>query len=301
MQENFDFATLGESNRANKVKKTVNGFIGNMGIIIAAMTLFCAAAVFFMDISLASFVTASFSLSFVVLLFCAYTIYFSLADTGMRAAMSDKSYIKAKEEYEALKSELRKSGRLEYLNDFCHQYVKNELVSAKKELLLSGGISYSDFCEKYSGKDKSALPRELGRKAKRAILSANRIKPIHLTPDMLLSVGRNVSERRALRKNPERTRFFSALRALIPTTVTSFFAVSIVCSVIQEPSSSVIIECLIKLFTLVWNGSKGFLMGYNNVALDTTAYLCDCSDILTRFSAYADKAEAIKQGPSEND
>ena len=289
MQENFDFSSLGESNRVSTVKKTINGFIGNIGIIIAAMTLFCAAAVFFMDISLASFVTVNFSLSFVILLFCAYTIYFSLADTGMRLALSDKAYVKAKEDYEEIKSELRKSGKLEHLGEFCHEYIKNELVSAKKELLLSSGISYSEFCEKYSGKDKNALPSELGKKTKKAILSADRIKPLHLTPDMLLSVGHNSGERRALRKNPERTRFISALRALVPTTVTSFFAVSIVCSVIKEPSSAVFIECLIKLFTLIWTGSKGFLMGYNNISADTTAYLCDCTDILTRFSSYTGK------------
>ena len=285
MQENFDFAALNESNRLRTVKKTVNGFIGNIGIIIAAMTLFCAAAVFFMDISLASFVSVNFSLSFVLLLFCAYTIYFSLADTGMRLAMTDKAYIKAKEEYEAIKSELRKSGKLEYLGEFCHEYVKTELVSAKKELLLSSGISYSEFCEKYSGKDKKALPCELSKKAKRIILSADKIKPIHLTPDMLLSLGHTGGERRILRKNPEKTRFISAMRALIPTTVTSFFAVSVVFSVIKEPSSAVFVECLIKLFTLIWNGSKGFLMGYNNISQDTAAYLTDCTDILTHFSS----------------
>lgn len=293
MQENFDFTTLNESRRITAVKKTVNGFIGNIGIIIAAMTLFCAAAVFFMDISLASFVTVNFSLSFVILLFCAYTIYFSLADTGMRLALSDKSYIKAKEEYEEVKGELRKSGKLERLGEFCHEYVKGELVSAKKEILLSSGISYSEFCEKYSGKDKSALPSELSRKAKKVILSADRIKPVHLTPDMLLSVGHNSGERRVLRKNPEKTRLISALRALIPTTVTSFFAVSIVCSVIKEPSSAVFIECIIKLFTLIWTGSKGFLMGYNNISIDTAAYLSDCTDILLRFKSYESAGDQI--------
>ena len=299
MQENFDFTTLNESRRINAVKKTVNGFIGNIGIIIAAMTLFCAAAVFFMDISLASFVTVNFSLSFVILLFCAYTIYFSLADTGMRLALSDKAYLKAKENYEEIKSELRKNGKLEYLGEFCHEYIKNELVSAKKERLLSSGISYSEFCEKYSGRDKSALPKELGKKAKRAILSADRIKPVHLTPDMLLSVGHSGSDRRILRKNPERTRFISALRALVPTTLTSFFAVSIVFSVIKEPSSAVFIECLIKLFTLIWTGSKGFLMGYNNISIDTTAYLCDCTDILVRFSGYTSRSVEMKSAIHE--
>ena len=288
MQENFDFASISENNRMNTLRKTVNGFIGNIGIIIAAMTLFCAAAVFFMDISLASFVSVNFSLSFIILLFCAYTIYFSLADTGMRAALSDKAYLKAKEDYESIRKDLRKNGKLESLGEFCHEYVKNELVSAKKELLLSSGISYSEFCEKYSGKDKITLPSELSRKAKRSIIAANRIKPVHLSPDMLLSVGHNSGERRILHKAPEKKRFISTLHALVPTTVTSFFAVSIVCSVIKEPSSAVFIECLIKLFTLIWNGSKGFLMGYNNIAIDTTAYLSDCTDILTRFSGYTE-------------
>ena len=198
------------------------------------------------------------------------------------------AYLKAKEDYESIRKDLRKNGKLESLGEFCHEYVKNELVSAKKELLLSSGISYSEFCEKYSGKDKITLPSELSRKAKRSIIAANRIKPVHLSPDMLLSVGHNSGERRILHKAPEKKRFISTLHALVPTTVTSFFAVSIVCSVIKEPSSAVFIECLIKLFTLIWNGSKGFLMGYNNIAIDTTAYLSDCTDILTRFSGYTE-------------
>ncbi|MBQ5800373.1 MAG: hypothetical protein IIW20_00655 [Clostridia bacterium] len=275
-------------------KRSIGSFISNMGILIAAFTLLCAFAVFFMDISLSSFATVDFSLSFIILLFCAYTIYFSMADTGMRVAMSDKGYKKAREEYDALKSELQKSGRLEGLGEFCHEYAKNELVSARKNILLGAGISYDKFCEEYQHKEKSALPKSLSKRERRAIIRANRLSPVRLSPDMLLFLDDGASERRALHRNPKKIRLFSSAKALISTTMTSFFAVSIVCSVIEEPTFAILTECLIKLFTLVFNGSKGFLMGYNNITVDTTSYLFDCTDLLYRFSSH-EKAKASKE------
>ena len=275
-------------------KKGIGSFISNMGIIIAAFTLLCAFAVFFMDISLSSFATVDFSLSFIILLFCAYTIYFSMADTGMRIAMSDKGYRKAREEYESVKNELKRNGKLEGLGEFCHEYVKNELVSAKKSILLGAGISYENFCKEYQSKDKNALPKTLSKRERRAIIKANKLAPVRLSPDMLLFLDDGASERRALHRSPKRVRLFSSAKALISTTMTSFFAVSIVCSVIEEPTFAILTECLIKLFTLVFNGSKGFLMGYNNITVDTTSYLFDCTDLLYRFASH-EKAKTSEE------
>ena len=79
------------------------------------------------------------------------------------------------------------------------------------------------------------------------------------------------------------------MRALIPTTVTSFFAVSVVCSVISDPSLATVTECIIKLFALVWNGCKGYTMGYNNIAVEYSTYLSDRSDILYGAKMYFSK------------
>ncbi len=288
MQRKLD---IGESIGAPAIsfKKSIGSFISNMGIIIAVFTLICAFAVFFMDISLSSFATVDFSLSFIILLFCAYTIYFSMADTGMRVAMSDKGYKKAKEDYESIKTELQKNGKLEDLGDFCHEYAKNELASARKSILLGAGISYEKFCLDYHNKDKNDLPKNLSKKERKAIIKANKLSPVRLSPDMLLFLDDGATERRALHRNPRKQRLFYSAKALVSTTMTSFFAVSIVCSVIEEPTFAILTECLIKLFTLVWNGSKGFLMGYNNITVDTTSYLFDCTDFLYRFSSYEKK------------
>ena len=279
MDKSFDF--LNSKNGVVTLKKSsVGGFIGNMGIIIAAMTLLCTCVMFFTDISLASLVTTEFSLSFVILLFCSYTMYFSMADTGAKHGAENELFIKAKERYDSLRAELSESGLLFHLGSFCHEYVQNELVATQKNILLSAGISYSEFCEKYKGKDKREQKEALCRRTRSIVAKANALKPITLTPDMLLSVGAKSHSRNPLSKSPEKSRIIHSMRALIPTTVTSFFAVSVVCSVISDPSMATVTECIIKLFALVWNGCKGYTMGYDNVCTDYTAYLSNRSDIL---------------------
>ncbi len=279
MDRSFDFLTPKGEIGAPK-KSTVGGFIGNMGIIIAALTLLCTCVMFFTDVSLSSVVTVEFSLSFLILLFCSYTMYFSMADTGARRGAQDEEYIQARARYDELRKRLGDDGMLFSLDVFCHRYTERELISAQRAILLGAGISYDEFKEKYKGKRRRETVAALGGKRARIVAKANALKPITLTPDMLLSIGRRAHARNPLREAPDRKRLWHTLCALVPTTLTSFFAVSVVCSVISEPSLATVTECIIKLFALVWNGSKGYVMGYNNIAKETVEYLSDRCDIL---------------------
>ena len=277
--DKFDF--LNSKNGEITLKRsTVTSFIGNMGIIVAAMTLLCTCVMFFTDISLASLVTAEFSLSFVILLFCSYTMYFSMADTGAKHGAECEAYKKARERYDNLRAELGECGMLFKLGSFCQNYVRGELEATQRCILLSVGISYEEFLELYKGLSSRDLPKSLSSRTRRAIARANALKPIALTPDMLLSVGSHSHTRSPLTRNPERSKMMHSLKALIPTTVTSFFAVSVVCSVISDPSMATVTECVIKLFALVWNGCKGYTMGYNNTSVEYSSYLESRSDLL---------------------
>ena len=287
MDKNFDFIPIRQD--AFQKKNAIGSFIGNMGLIVAALTLVCTCATFFTDISLASVMTVEFSLSFIILLFCAYTMYFSMADTGARKGAQDEDFINAKKRYEELRKELEASGGIFSLGEFCHRYTASELVSSQKNILLSAGISYSEFEEKYKGKEKKDLPRELGRKQIKIIARANSLKPITLTPDMLLSAGRKNHSRNPLCNSPEKKRALRSFGALLPTTVTSFFAVSVVCSIISEPTMATVTECIIKLFALVWNGTKGYAMGYNNISREASEYLLGRCDILSSAISEAKK------------
>ncbi len=293
--DKFDF--LNSKNDAITLKRnTVTSFIGNMGIIVAAMTLLCTCVMFFTDISLASLVTAEFSLSFVILLFCSYTMYFSMADTGAKHGAECEGYKKARERYETIRAELGECGMLFKLGYFCQNYVKSELEATQRSILLSAGIEYEQYCALYKGLTARQLPKNLSSRTRRTITRANRLKPIVLTPDMLLSDGAHSHTRNPLTRNPVRSKMMHSLKALIPTTVTSFFAVSVVCSVISDPSMATVTECFIKLFALVWNGCKGYTMGYNNTSVEYCAYLASRSDLLhaARLSLTEKRHEATE-------
>ena len=287
MDKSFDFIPIKEDAFQNK--KTLGSFIGNMGLIVAALTLICTCATFFTDISLASVMTVEFSLSFIILLFCSYTMYFSMADTGARRGAQDEEFLNAKKQYEELRGELEASGGIFSLGEFCHKYTASELISSQKSILLSAGISYREFEENYKGVEKKDLPRELGKKRIKIISRANSIKPIVLTPDMLLSAGRKSHARNPLAKAPEKQRALHAIGALLPTTLTSFFAVSVVCSIINEPTMATVTECIIKLFALIWNGTKGYAMGYNNISREASEYLLGRCQVLSSAISEAKK------------
>ena len=217
--------------------------------IIAAIALLLAALVSFTDVSFADFGGATFTSTLIVILVSSYLIYFSLHDAGEKLGESGEEYTAALKGYAAAREKITPTD-IPLLRDYLTDYSLAELEWRKSYYLAENGL----------GQGSSKAPSELSGRERRILRRAERLKCVHLTPVRLLSLER--AGRRSELESPEKSKIFSTLIALLPSTVCTFFTVSVILTAKDGLSASAVLEAIIKLATLPIIGFKGYLAGY---------------------------------------
>lgn len=254
-------------------RRALSVLFGNLSILLAVMTLAVAATVFFTDVHFTTLFDSSFSLSFFILLFCSVVMYYCMSDVGHQAGLATEVYQKSEQAYEKIRAEVKSEGG-GGLYAFCKERVKAELESARAALLLP-----------YENGESS-------KAAERARRRAAALRPRALTPAMLLDGGRP-SRRECLTESPTAHRRRTGLLSLLPGIIGSFFTVSAVFEVIAAPGIATVAACLLKLLAILYNGVKGYGMGYENAATVTVAYN-DCrTRLLTAYLRERRPADAV--------
>ena len=273
-------------------KKILRGVLNNTGIFVGIFIIFVVIVVFTTDIKLTSvFDWTALGLSFFVLLFCAFSMYLNFSDSGIKAGRTSDTYIKSKAAYDELKKEVIDRKMQGRLPEFCRFYIEEELRNTRNSLLTEVGIDFAEYQECYVGKDKVALEKipSLSKSQIEAILSANNIKPIKLTPEMILKRGRGASQRKPLGMQPEKKRGVDYGIKFVKTCLTSVLLAVIGLDVIVSPSWAMFAACLLKLFPVVLNGFMGYKSGYENIVVDTVNYMNDQADLMRQLIHYVEE------------
>ncbi len=277
-----NFGEVIEQTTAKK-KKIMRGVLNNTGIFIGIFIIFVVIVVFTTDIKLTSiFDWTALGLSFFILVFCAFSMYVSFSDSGIKAGRESETYLTAKQTYDDLKKEIIDRKMQGRLPEFCRNYIEEELRSARNTILTDVGLDFSDYQAHYVGKDMAVLEQDkrLSKTQIEAIISANKIKPIKLTPEMILKRGRGSAQRRPLGVQPEKKRGVDYGVKFFKTCVTSVLLAVIGLDVVVSPSWAMFAACLLKLFPVVLNGFMGYKSGYENIVVDTVNYMVDQSDLM---------------------
>ena len=265
-------------------KKTVRAVLNNSGSLISIFIILVVGVVMTTEIrfdSAADF--ASLGLDFFVLLLCSYGMYVNLAASGTKQGLLSPDYLNMQSRYDALNEKIN-NGQRDKLIAFCEDYVEKELKSTRTIILANVGISYETYAEKYIGKDK--IDEALTKLQNAAIKKANGVKPIKLTPDMIVTKTMGNPRRSPLGLAPsiKKTLVFSG--KFSTTALTSLLTVWIALDVIMNPDWNVLVMALLRILTVVLNGFSGWQFGYDNVVVDRVNYLseqCDLMEQALRF------------------
>ncbi len=267
-------------------KKTARAIFNNSGTLISLFIIIVVGVVMTTEIRFDSAAdVASLGLDFFVMLFCSYGMYINLAGSGTKQGLVTQIYIDVCARYEDLKAKLSSEGAQGKLSAFCEQYVQKELISTRTTILVSVGIDYNTYIEKYIGKDVSEI-KELTEDQRKAIKQANRVKPIKLTPDMIIKRERGSNRRSPLGFSPQAKKAFAFSGKFTTTALTSVLTVWIVLDVIVDPGWNVAVLALMRILAVVVNGFSGYQFGYDNVTVDRVNYMndqCDLMDQALRF------------------
>lgn len=249
MKDRFE-SGLGELD--DLLKDGYGYFANNAGKAIAVITVIIAALVTFTDVTFSAFGGQSFTTSLLVMLFSSYVIYFSLEKSGERLGEKSEEFRSALDRYLAVKAKIS-ADDISALRDFCYEYSINEAEYRRKNYLAEAGLSTDEY-ERFKGGE--CLPGELRRRLRKC----GRIKPYPLTPTLLLSKDGLLTASEL--KNPEAAKTFSLLLGLLPTTLSTFFTVSVMLTLKSSLTAETVIEGILKLSALPIIGFRGYSSGY---------------------------------------
>lgn len=261
------------------VKQGYSAVIANSGKAIALITLTVAALLTFADVAICDIGGQQFTLSLAIMLICSYLMYFSLEDSGEREGEKTAEYTAALERYERVKCKITPD-MIDSLRDFCLDYSRNEQEYRRNSYLAENGFSLSDYQRFLSGE-------KIGRRARSVMHRARRIKAVKLTPTMLLS-GR-ISARKSELIGPGRDKLLSSLTSLLPTTVCTFFTVSVILTAKDGLTASTVMEGILKLCALPVVGFRGSVDGYNFAKESRACWIETKARLLERFLATDEK------------
>ena len=275
-----------------KKKRIVRGVMNYFGTAVGTFIIFVAIVVSTTDITvMTAFDWTVLGLAFFVFMFCAYAMYINGSGNGIRAGRKSETYLSAKKLYDDLKDEIIEKKMQGRLPEFCRYYVEEELRNTRNSILTEVGIDFSVYQERYVGKDKAELEQItiLSKSQVEAIVCANNIKPIKLTPEMILKRGRGTLHRSPLGMEPSKKRRIGYAWKFVSTFAVAVLMVGITLNPKSDLTWGTFAECILKLFPIVLNGFAGYQSGYNNIVVDTVNYMNDQADLMRQLIHYVEE------------
>lgn len=272
-------------------KKLTKSIMNNLGFVTGAFLVFAVIIIMTTDIRITSFVElSSLGLDFFLLLFCSYSMYVCCADSGTKAGLSTAIYTDTVARYDAMKNRIIESSMQTRMGEFCNHYTAEELKSTKMTLLAPVGLSYEEYMDKYMQLDGVSVDAiaSLTPSQKNAIKKANKVKPVRLTPEMILRKGRSAHRRSPLEVNPTKKKNIAFGTKFVRISVLSVFMSMIALDVIVEPSWIIFASVCLKLVSVVVNGFGGYGTGYDNIVVDTVNYMNGQIDLMRQAINFAE-------------
>lgn len=273
-------------------KKMAKGFFSIAGIALGAFICLVVIASATTDAKLREFEDlAGFLLDFFLLLFCSYSMYVTSSDSGMRAGLRTEEYKQAVDAFEKMKQRIIAEKRQGKLGFFCADYIKNELRRTRTAILALVGIDIDAFEARWRGADKKLLKQDkcVTKAQRKAILAANSVTAVKLTPEMLMRRGRGRYRRAPLGITPEGKKGINFSAKFVSTIVTVLALSLIALEPAENLSWITFAKCCIKLIAVIVNGYSGYKFGYENIVFDTVEYVEDQTDLLQEAIDWMDE------------
>ena len=264
------------------------GILSGLGIFVASATAAVAALLFFTELHLRVESIFECSLSFFLLFFAACVMYFSLWDVGAQRGGETEEFQRTREEFARLAEEVENGESEERLEDFLETVSEREAEREVRRLLRRAGLTEGDLARAR----EEGIPKTLPRARRRTLRRALRVRPLPLGAGTVLSRSGGRSGR-LLAPSPTGTRAVRSLAALVPAALTACFSVGVVFEWLASPDMGTLLLCLCKLFTLLWNGVKGYRGGSRHKTRDEAEYDACRARLLRAFLA-AEKSGSLK-------
>ena len=281
-----------------KRRKFTKTFMNNIGLFMGAILLFAVVVIMTTDMHLVSFEEiTSLGLDFFLLLFCSYSMYVCCADTGTKNGLATNIYSETMAKFEATKKRIIEGHQQAKLPEFCKHYIDEELKSTKMSILSVVGLTYDEYRGTYMqlSDEEIDLMSRLTEPQKKAVKKANRVKPVKLTPEMMLRHGRDARRRSPLEVNPATKKNVVFGIKFVEIAALSIGMSIIALDMITEPSWLIFASVCLKLISVIMNGFAGYRTGYENIVIDTVNYMNGQVDLMQQAIYFIESIETSEK------
>ena len=271
---------MSELERLPERKSLAKTIFGNARIFVIALVFFTVIVVTTTDIR---FVTirslADLGVDFFIFLFVSYGMPVCCVDGGVSAGYATKVYEESVERFTTLKNKIEDT-MLTRMNDFC-QYYCDEYLSVVC-------IPYDVYLAKYVtlGKKEVNAIKELKSREKKAIIKANAVRRIKITPERIMTLGKNVRTRSVLAMSPDTLKRIAMSKKMVRMLIISAFMTTIAFDMMAEPTWVVFASCVLKLAAVAFQGYDGHREGFNNITAHTVDYINNQSMLMSQAIQY---------------
>ena len=283
-----DAVSLNQSRKKTIAKNALN----NAGIIVGVFIVFAVVVIVTTDIKLVTRANLKdLGVDFLLLLFCSYSMYINCSDSGMRLGLRNDDYLGVVSKFEGRKNYIIDSKLQGRLHQFCRYYIDKELKNTKMNILAIVGFEYDTYLVKWlplTNKQIRALDN-LTKPQKNAIIKANGVMPITLTPEMIMKRSRRALKRDPLGLDPNTKKTITFLIKFVTTVVITLSLTAIAIEFVIKPSWIMFASIMLRVLIVVLNGFSGYKYGYENIVFDTTEYLNDQTDLMEQAIQYLEE------------
>ena len=274
-------------NTLDTVKRnTLRGAVENMWLIVTFLALAVIVTVMTTDISMDSMADVSaIGQEFFVLLFCNYIVYLTWGSHGGRQGMQTSSYRDACRRYSTVRNNIVSENLQTRLAEFCERTVEEELKSVRINLLCASGLDYESYAP-FIGKTEQELMEsdiKLSEAQVKAVLAANKVKPVKFTPEMLMHRERRSYSRALLGVDPGTLRMLRNAWKFVSSAVVIYLVTITAFDVSASFDWSVVGEVLFKLVTVIYGGFCGYQSNYENISIRAAKHINTQADYLEQF------------------
>lgn len=286
IKKDFEEGVNISQERKRSVTKT---FLNNAGIFVGVFIVFAVITIVTTDIKLADpDKIGKLGIDFFLLLFCTYSMYINCSDSGMRLGLRNEDYLAAVDLFEERKEYIKNNKYQKRMYEFCRHYIERELENTKMNILVVVGFDYESYVENWLGKSAEYIESitTLTKPQKDAIIKANAVAPITLTPEMILMRGRRAEKRAPLGMTPKQKKAINFGFKFASNLIIALFWTAIVIEFAIEPTWELFVAIVLRSLLIILNGFSGYKFGYENIVFDTTNYMNDQTDLMEQAVQY---------------
>lgn len=260
-------------------RRYIGLWVGAATVVVAALALFC-------EMHLTAAPIEQTVMTAAVMILCCFIMYTSLFDAGHQRACTSESYREKAQTYTRVREEACEGSGTGELEAFCTRLIEEELRQARERVLGAAGEDLDTFERWQSGALTGKAFSALARRKRRAMHRAARLKPLRLSATALLSAAPSRHRQGLMSVQARRVR--KTLTAQIPTVLGSLITVAVTFEGIgMTPAATV--AALLRLFTVVWTGVRGYSAGSYAVCEDDCAALDGKTTLLRTYCAERQK------------